>query len=486
MLEKTIIDLFSCNEDINSSDLNSSDIQTFSGKITKYASDNNDTIKVYLAAGNNVLNKIILEKIKEAKTVLAEKEFEDFLSVFYFNLDISVWGGEGWEHKILPNGAILIRNHHRVIAIDEVPTGKLDIESEELWSKLKEATSRAKKDEYSFCVIQHEKDGFLRTNILPEFFTDNGQTLVFLSNNDFEESKYPDIYNIPKIKEAMGDSRSGQVLLRIFKDRTYIYSMYRASDDLDTILEHFAYSLYYLEDEPTKEPYKIFTGYKEIEAFIIERINEEIEYIDFEGFEIIYNDIIENLHKKFARKLLSNIMNFKPFFSDDYKKTAIELEPQKITYDFQEDNSETVIEVNLTFSVLNSTEDIEDNFVNLINNFEEECGFSVLNIGFNKKDKWTFFDSGNYTKELKKIVKTINKEVSKTEDDDAIYCLENFSFCVILSTDSSLEEINDIFMSFTEEQECCLSILIPKYGFYCNYSDGEWDSGDGANLIIND
>ena len=85
---------------------------------------------------------------------------------------------------------------------------------------------------------------------LPETISDYGKTLVYVGAGVFNSDEYENtdlgFLSGYDCKETHRNSRVGGVFLRVFKDITFIYSNFRASDELDTILEIF-YEVYFHE-----------------------------------------------------------------------------------------------------------------------------------------------------------------------------------------------------------------------------------------------
>ena len=68
----------------------------------------------------------VLSKLEEARTTLNEEKFKSLWGCFKFTNDIGVWGSDPWAPRIFPNGGVLYRNHHRVIALEtENVAGKI-------------------------------------------------------------------------------------------------------------------------------------------------------------------------------------------------------------------------------------------------------------------------------------------------------------------------------------------------------------------------
>ena len=65
------------------------------------------------------LANAVIQKFSEARLAVTGETFDAAWSVVAFNFDYGMLGGEVFQPAMFSNGAILIRNHHRVIGIDD-------------------------------------------------------------------------------------------------------------------------------------------------------------------------------------------------------------------------------------------------------------------------------------------------------------------------------------------------------------------------------
>lgn len=197
----------------------------------------------------------LLRMIERVHAVVSGEEFKSFWSVFRVNLDVSVWMGAPWAPHVLWNGGVLFRNFHRVIGLDHV-SATIAVSNAALRSfaqDVKEFFDQWEIEEEArirqFGLLSHNGQGIFWTTEIPDSFSDVGQTLLMLSGQLIESMREvvgccdenPLLSQC--VLDATGMSRSGSCIIRVFKERAFIYPLCRVDDDYDTILELFSYPL---------------------------------------------------------------------------------------------------------------------------------------------------------------------------------------------------------------------------------------------------
>jgi len=148
---------------------------------------------------------------------------------------ISVWGGEVWCPKIMYNGSVVIRNHHRVIVPDYVGTVFLD--------EAEVQTFLGQLDQFSQDwlmavgtvggeVTLHEKPSGIRN----EAIRNGNNFITILEDAETMGTLHPAIQSW--IGFVFENTRSG-MMLRLVPGGVSFYRTFRGSDDFDYALEYF-------------------------------------------------------------------------------------------------------------------------------------------------------------------------------------------------------------------------------------------------------
>ena len=202
----------------------------------------------------------ILKKLEQLESHYSEDEFNEILELFDITLDVGVWGGESCAPRILFNGSVVFRNHHRVIGLVEQTLGSIEISNTQLASEISKLV-RAMDGRRDFSIIHRNEQGFAWTSTVPTKLSDCGQTLVLLPEEWIQKAQeLKCTFAEPIVLEAAKGSRTRDAVLRVFRNRTFIYATQRLNDSLDTIVENYSHRLGEAPDESVKyEPFKIST-----------------------------------------------------------------------------------------------------------------------------------------------------------------------------------------------------------------------------------
>jgi hypothetical protein len=190
----------------------------------------------------------ILEKLAQARPRLLGSETDELFSAIEMNMDYGVMGGENFVPSILPNGALLVRNRHRVISFDTEP------------SLIIYASPEKVRREFSVCewnlpidaepyeglsTIHRLQSGeVVWTKSLPERLSSVGQSVLLIGHR-FDPSASA-LLARTSLMDACDRSRVGVVALRTFESFATVHRSVRSDDAYDTLLEEFAES--YLEE----------------------------------------------------------------------------------------------------------------------------------------------------------------------------------------------------------------------------------------------
>lgn len=465
--------------------------------------------------------EIILKKINEARLILTGAEFEIILSTIEPDADIMVGGGSEWMPKILPNGSILIRNHHRVIALSESIAGVLDISNKKLYNDLKLIHKYAKEnldveDITSFNFLHRFKNGVAWTNKIPSKLSDFGQTIVFISQNFIElvkQSKLISLNNIifnPLILNVANESRSGHCVLRVFKNKTFLYSTYRAADEYDTILENFSY---YLGDFPDEDIYvKSFSTKTEfVRNYIQSTLKENSDFEIFHTKTLIKNHTLKLLiedkfYNEFSNKKTWQVTSFVPFFAKDWDKPTIYYEENIPFWNISQKYDGKIIIVESNFECFKSIKNGKSELNKKIHNILKFVKPNILKIHLplaketsylNEIDEKDVFDYGTkdcdtrITDFFHLIQNQYQKDIEKNQNLSVIDFFEyyanefNFSLLFVLNNEPEPMEFHKIGLKISKSFSR-ITVIIPSYGFSQGYCDGEVDTGNSYQFIIDD
>lgn len=231
--------------------------------------------------GTYPIAQALIEKFSQARASVTGEIFDQAWALIDFNFDVSVWGGATFEPILLGNGALLIRNHHRVLGVSESPAAILKIRPQRLRSDLVRLFRKSAKLERHEAFILHRTDdgGMMRLSKPPRKFSEVGQTLVFIGY----EAPVSTCRALPPavLTRIREQSRSGHVVLRTFGDHVFVYPLYRFSDDLDVLLEEYAEARF--DEADTDQPLgvEITTHIRSLQARFGERTREYLSLSDF-------------------------------------------------------------------------------------------------------------------------------------------------------------------------------------------------------------
>ena len=232
--------------------------------------------------GTYPIAQALIEKFSQARATVTGETFDQAWALIDFNFDVSVWGGSVFEPVILGNGALLIRNHHRVLGVGDAPAAILKIHPQRLKADLERLFRKsAKRLEPCEAFILHRTshNEMVRLSKPPRKFSEVGQTLAFIGH----EAPVATCRALPPaiLTRVQEQSRSGHVVLRIFGDHVFVYPLYRFSDDLDVLLEEYAEARF--DDGDTDQPLgvEITSHIRSLQARFGERTREYLSLSDF-------------------------------------------------------------------------------------------------------------------------------------------------------------------------------------------------------------
>jgi len=515
-------------ENISDEKLKSIDPIDFSKEVIKQKLKNGYQSKIKIPA-NYLIEKVelVLEKINEARLKLNGENFEEFWKCFEFSLDISVWGSDTWAPRLLPNGSVLIRNHHRVISLSEQIQGTLDINNTYLKAQLAEISTYAQEtlnedDSTSFNFIHRTQSGVSWIKEVPKHLSDFGQTLVFIDKSFIEQARTSELFNEDhiifndEILNIANSSRSGHCVMRVFKEKTFLYSTFRAGDDYDTILENYSY---YLGTEPGQEEesnYKFESNTDFIKNYILECIsNDEIEIFTTKPLQ--HNEIMNLLVDRkikydYVNKKVWQIMEFTSFFATSWDNPSTYYGDNVYFWDVSEKYGHKLIAIKGNYSALPNISFGKASFKSKLKKSIAVVPESNILVWLPKdkrnnssyqyqyiNDEDIFpYDSKELQQRIDEAFKILLEEyrsnlnpkvIIEDKKADEKEFLESvgydYEFALFFITELPPEpyDFNVYGLKISNILEGSISVIVPAYGFNQGYCDGELDTGNAFHFI---
>ena len=478
-----------------------------------------ENIRIPVDMHEDVVNTLLV-KLEEMRTTLEDKEFKDVWNALVFTNEYSVWGGATWGPKILYNGGVVIRNHHRVIALDESPVGELNLDNEKIKNDISELISKldnVKEEDnvWSFGILHRDAEGAIWTDKVPNELSEYGQTLIFVQNNILEKAKELNILsddnflNEYSITEAAENSRSGHAVIRVFKDRSFIYSTYRASDDYDTILEVHAN---YLGEDYDEDVFPIRVEGNGVTTKGL--IKEDLEDMDFsifsydalDGKDELKELIEKNLYGKYADEKSQQTSHFTPLFAHSHDVPGTYWNNMiPLLHASRVDGAKT-FNMLMSATVIKSFDTFEDDIRNAIYTSVDivdprEVKVYVAteeNQALNNVEVYDV-DSPSYKEAIEamkaRMIESYSEsyEMEPGEDEDTereffTDCgYENqFAVMYILDENVNILDAHKQSLKVSRDLENSLSLVIPSIGLYQGYCEGELDTGNNLVFLTQD
>ncbi len=227
------------------------------------------------------LAQAVIQKFSEARLTVTGETFDAAWSLVAFNFDYGVLGGEVFQPAIFPNGAVLIRNHHRVIGIDDKPLAILKVHPRGLACDLRRLFRAADERRVTDAFFLHriDKNRVVRQTRPPRFLSTCGQTLALIAHDlpvDICKALPASVLDLVRSR-----SRTGHAVLRFFGDHVFVHPTYRFSDDLDVLLEEYAETYLPAEDSGLPLGVEISGNLKWLNAWFSERTLTYLRGQDF-------------------------------------------------------------------------------------------------------------------------------------------------------------------------------------------------------------
>lgn len=227
------------------------------------------------------LAQAVIRKFSEARLTVTGETFDAAWSLVTLNFDYGVLGGEVFQPAIFSNGAVLIRNHHRVIGIDDKPLAIIKVHPRGLASDLRRLFRDADKRKVTDAFFLHriDKNHVVRQTRPPRPLSTCGQTLALIAHDlPIDTCKALPVTVIDAVRDR---SRTGHAVLRFFGDHVFVHPTYRFSDDLDILLEEYAETYLPADESGVPLGVEISGNLKSLNAWFSERTLTYLRGQDF-------------------------------------------------------------------------------------------------------------------------------------------------------------------------------------------------------------
>jgi hypothetical protein len=422
----------------------------------------------------------------------------------YPEYSYSVMGSDAWRPSVLPNGALVIRNHHRVVGVWDAYSQELLMTHDELRAALAPMVGTAELQVLNFEPSERSYSGDMvyYRGALPEALSNVGNTAIFVGYGA-DLSGFDSTYQ-ERLADVRGRSRTGHAVLRVYGDRVLAYSLFRASDEYDALLEDFA-EAYFVDDEgsdgesPESCPVNLSSDHNKLKTAIAQELAERLEYVlghEYSTGTLLGHLLGQRLYADYdsaAGKLVGQLYEFTPFFGikphlPAYYGSAEHMPP------FVRDSvpDAQVAYLSLPYSA-RVPEDgtLESGWTRLtaqVDHAASELGATVkLAVGYDSNLGLDAFDQNGALAALGELDEQLHAdlEAEGSVDDSAASAeaAENFSeslvFQLKLSGAIDFAQLHETALALSSELGTSLVLTVPAFGISQGYYDGELDTGNG-------
>lgn len=465
-----------------------------------------------------------LDKLNDAYPELTGQQFLDIWSHLRFSLDYGVMGGDPWRPSILLNGGVLVRNHHRVVALSEKPIFYWTIPVNEFQRELRELQkymgSKFEDEQensfFYFSVLHRNEAGFSWSDEIPESLSSTGQTLIFIPTSWIQaivdenlKSKFPTFAH-PGFRAASKSSRSGHCVVRTFSNHIYGFSTFRASDEFDLILEEMTYNVDWGVTASSEiSNWTINTGY--YLSAVQERIREMPKQLESKYLRGPLALMMEDAFVvDYAKEKLNEINTFTPIFGSDHETPPCYwTRHDEDLLQLAKSKNGNIVAFRITSLPVKSFKNFEKTFLKNLEAFKPNIPNTKVSVYFPTNS--FHFGEGSVIAELgsdeclealkqlckehKKQFKDYQKkywsdispeELAQREEDHMLEPSEPWYF--VVETDKSPDpvRIHQEALRMSTGVEGFITAMIPILGFNQGYSGGLEDTGNCHVFIPDD
>jgi len=460
------------------------------------------------------------------RPVISDEEFSSFINVLNINNDVSVWGGDNWAPRILANGGVVFRNHHRVIGVDESCSGVINIATDDALIAIKELSEFASENfdeesrQYSWSLINHTADDGIQWSYeAPSELLGTGQTLLFVGRalidkyNEEKEGAFNPFVS-DEVKEVTESSRSGVCVIRIFNGVATLYSTSRFDDDFDALLEYYSYFIGETPDESNVYLEDVtWSGVsKSIKSMAEDNVFGAFDDERLDGLDETAEAFREAMIKNIASHKTNQTMMFNSIFTTDpheaacyggvkarYKDLSTGKEDRFAVFNFKYDKSENLDE--LSNSIEYYKDWVKDNFEveniylslstkdNLygmsLEEMTDEERLAMLIDTSNEEHMDNFYDS------IEEVRQSMLEEMGEDfdfDDEDAITEFLNYEtdhqirIITIFEESIAFDDLDEKVTELSGDEDNGPSLYLPQFGILQGYDCGGYDTGNMTNF----
>lgn len=473
----------------------------FAKALLKALRKNDATITIH-GDDNCESSELFLSTLDDARKFLTGEQFDDLWSHLRFTLDYGVMGAESWQPKILPNGGVAIRNHHRVISLSEKPEFSIEVTLEKLQKELAllNATCTSKVEleaekQCYFSILHRDENGFTWSSTVPKTLSKVGQTLIFIPSiwlnyihsNKLLNKKFPIICNFA-IKQTADSSRSGHCVIRTFEGRIFGFSTFRASDEYDILLEEYSTPI----DYEYGKGYDLEINPLDINHLVRNRTMDmsrslNTHYLS-KSLQLLIEDEFQNSYVKEKSK---QIHMFSSIFGENWNQPTFRYYLDNKLSNLIKFNNGKLLAFKFGKLPLTRFKGFEKEFNKKIGSLFSSYDSNDIYIQFNidswQKSEPCLWKSEEYSEQIKQLIKNYKLEYNKycvnsdpkASAQDLIEQEENFfsesnSFLVIIKSKNIPDPAyaNQEGLRLSSELSQIIYAYIPCYGFEQDYCDG--------------
>ena len=257
------------------------------------------------------------------------------------NAAISVFGGDTWCPKIMYNGSVIIRNHHRVIVPDYI--GTLPLSDADVRTFLAELNQFSQDFVMAVGTVEEEITLHAKPSELREEAIRSGNNFItILHDDETVEKLHPAIQSW--IAMVFENTRSG-MMLRVVPGGISFYRTFRGDDSFDYALENLDVILFneFPIEEEMPMGYKIsdtpwsYTGVswseesKMQDKYLFGILQERFEYNTLDGLGVPELEkttpfgfsVVDLLYSEFASFMKKDALSHFPYTQKIFPRTRI-------------------------------------------------------------------------------------------------------------------------------------------------------------------
>ena len=450
-----------------------------------------------------------LQIIDTMRENLKETEFQKIWKSLYLELSLTseIKNLPPFEPRFIERGEIAFRGKNGIFHVEHTPLDSIEMSHKKLRSIIKKLHSKIISEgqhlinESHFCIIHHSDTGVYWTREVQKEFSISGQTLIMLPlfMIDMWPKKSSEREVLLKIAKF---SRSKMALIRVFKDRFFVYptfdDQYESNNSFEFKSDGIAQYSDYAETTFGQDSPKVSDPKKKLKTAIAKEISKTCNRLHLS--DALKSLIIENLKSKYIPSITYDHQGDKSFFSNNPNQPVSYSGPP-LFYDLVTADKGTLIVFEMSFCVANSVDffarKLQKNIQNALGKYLDGSAKVLFKNHDGPSGEKIFYNWGSselnekllvLQKSLKKdfrshIAKMDPKYFHKETDEKDFLDLFDLFVLVELDCDVSPTKLQEDTLSLSKEVTGRLLARIPKYGYEQGFQDGDLDTGNENFLV---